>query len=186
MTPRNWDDILDEDEHILWQGQPDPRLRLGLPDSPSMGLFLVFWLGTGIGWLAYAPNDWPFGVILLGVGAAAIGAALIWQPLTWRRTWYSLTNKRAYIATDLPFQGKRLRSFTLDADNHVTLGAGPLYTVSFATSVPPLHQDIRHPRVRLRTPLPTRRHGFQRLHDGKHVYHLIRDIQAEHYGGAQR
>lgn len=184
MSTRSWDDILDEDEVILWQGQPDPHVRFGIPDSPSVGLMLLFWLGAGAGWMAYASEAWPFGLIHLAIGTAAFGGALIWRPMVWRRTFYSLSNKRAYVATDAPFQGKRLRSFTLDADNRVTLEGGPLYDVNFATSVLPLKDDIRSPRARFRHPIVLQRHGFERLRDGQQVYHLIRDIQSGTYKGA--
>lgn len=181
-TPRRWADILDEDETILWQGQPEPGPELAIP-GPGMGLFALFWLGTGAIWVADLPYSWPFALIHLGIGAGALGTAWVWQPLVRRHTWYSLTNKRAYIATDLPFQGKRLRSYTLDGDNRVTLEGGPLYTVHFITVLLTQQQDMREARSRLRQPLIRQRHGFERLRDGQQVYHLIRDIQADTYEG---
>lgn len=174
--PRDWSDILDTDEHILWQGQPDPGPELSIP-GPAMGLFVVFWLGTGAMWVTDLPGSLPFALVHLAIGAAALAKPLLWDPMARRHTWYSLSNKRAYIATNLPFNGKRLRSYTLDADNRVTLENGPLYTVNFITSILTPQQDMRAARSRLRQPLIRQRHGFERLHDGPQVYHLIQDIQ---------
>lgn len=164
-----WAGILDEGERILWQGRPDTGLTLG-PHNILTALFGLFFAGFALVWMVMAMRAgdgfWMFGLLHFSVGAALVFGALFWGPFRRRRSWYTLTDHRAFIATDLPLQGKSLRSWAIGPDTVLELVDGPLQTVNFAT-------EIR------RSGSGTRRktHGFERITEGREVYRLMLDIQ---------
>ena len=109
-----------------------------------------------------------FGLIHFTVGLSIMGGAFLKRPFQNRHTWYSLSNKRAFIATDYPIVGKRLHSYVIDAGTQLSMDEGALSSIHFAT------QTYSH-KGRQRT----RRIGFLRIPDGPHVYRLMRDIQRQ-------
>lgn len=167
--PSGWDGILAQDEHILWQGRPDPSLHFSAEGIAGL-LFGLFFAGFALVWMILAATAgglfWMFGLIHFSVGLSLAFGAFFKQPFLNRHTWYSLTNHRAFIATDLPFVGKRLRSYAIDAGTSLSMDEGPLSTLYFAT------EAYRH-----KGRSKTRRIGFNRIADGPHVYSLMRDIQ---------
>ena len=169
MSTRSWDDILDEDEAILWQGRPDPKARVRLP-SLALVVFGVAFAGFALyetlGAVLEGRFAWRYALIDLPIGLAVIYGALLDTPLKYRRTWYSLSNKRAFIATDFPLGGRHLASFPIDRDTSLTLEQGKRDNLFFATE-----------EYRVRGRKRTRRIGFESLADGTQVYHLMRDLQ---------
>lgn len=176
-TPGSWDEILEPGETLLWQGQPDPTpdpsgLR---PGSMVMGValtaFALFWtyLASGaiatdglIGWV------FPmFGLFFVILGVRQAGGQILIDAWRRRRTWYSLTNRRAFIATDV------LRRRTLDAYpitgqtlfDHDGKSPG---TIWFATDF-----------VRTKRGSRKRRVGFERIADSGHVLDLMVKAQRE-------
>lgn len=175
---QGWDGILDPDEEILWQGRPDPAIVLKV-DSIVMTVFGLFFAGFALFWMVMAAQAggffWMFGLIHFAVGVGITFGAFLKKPLQNRRTWYSLSNKRAFIATDYPIRGRRLRSWPINGDTALSMDEGELSTITFAT------RAYRH-KGRNRT----RNIGFERIADGPHVYRLMRDIQrAERQEGRQ-
>lgn len=170
-TPAGWDGLLDTGEHILWQGKPTPGLSFQATAWPSaaMGLFFMlfslYWMGMASnitsqmnGFGAVIPKLFPlFGLPFFAIGFHNAIGHVFWQAYLRSRTHYTLTNKRAFIATDHPFQGKLLRDYQIDEDTNVTLKVGPPDSVFFAG----------------------RRVGFSRISDGRTVHKLIRQIQKE-------
>lgn len=164
-----WAGILDEGERILWQGRPDGGIALR-PRNIAMAAFGLFFAGFALFWMIMAAQAgggfWMFGLIHFTVGAGIVASALFWDAFRRRRSWYTLTDRRAFIATDLPLMGKRLRSWPITADMGLDFVDGPLQTVNFATET---RRGKNGPR--------TRTFGFERIADGREVYRMMRDIQ---------
>jgi len=172
MTERanSWDGILDPDEHILWQGQPDARFRFGLTDL-IMGLFGLAFAGFALFWMIMASRAggffWMFGQIHFAVG---LGIAVGKPVGSWwmrRHSFYSLSNKRAFIASDFPVRGRQLRTWEIGPESPVQLIDGDPQTVNFATE---LRRTAKGGTI-------TRTIGFEGIHDGRKVIGLIRAIQ---------
>lgn len=170
--PSGWVGILTPDEEILWQGRPDPSLRFTAEGIAGL-LFGLFFAGFALVWMILAATAggffWMFGLIHFSVGLSVAFGAFFKRPFMNRHTWYSLSNQRAFIATDLPVLGKRLRSYAIDANTSLSMDEGPLSSIHFAS------ETYRH---KGRT--KTRRIGFNTITDGAHVYALMRDIQRAH------
>ncbi|PIE10189.1 MAG: hypothetical protein CSA72_09305 [Rhodobacterales bacterium] len=117
-----WAGILEEGENILWQGRPDGRFRIVprlLPQS-IFGLvffaFAAFWIvmaasmtGGGIFGALFPLFGLPFALVGLGM---MVGTHL-WDMIQRRGTYYTLTDRRGFIATDLPVVGRGLRGHLL-------------------------------------------------------------------------
>lgn len=170
MTPPDgWDDILDRDEVIRWQGRPIPGYVL-TGQRLFMALFGVFFAGFALFWMklaATAPGFfWVFGMVHFSAGLVMIFGPTIWAHHRLSNSWYTLTNKRAIIATELMFQGRRLRSHPIVADTMLRLVDGTPGTVYFA-------QEMRIGAKRAyKVDI-----GFERLEDARAVYRMMRDIQ---------
>ena len=166
----SWDDILAPGEEIIWQGRPDSAFHVG-PGGVAGALFGTFFAGFALFWMIMASGAggmfWMFGLIHFSAGLGIVFTALLKTPLLHRRTWYSLSNQRAFVATDLPLVGKRLRSFPITRDSLLSLDEqGHLSTIKFAT------ESYRH-----KNRTKTRRIGFERIENGRDVFALMRDIQ---------
>ncbi|SMO62462.1 hypothetical protein SAMN06265173_107121 [Thalassovita litoralis] len=177
-TAQGWEDILDQDEQILWQGRPDGAVVIS-PLSLLPALFGLFFAGFALFWMIMASKAggifWMFGLIHFSVGLGLAFGAVFGKPYKYRHTWYTLTNKRAFIATDLPFRGKRLKSYAIDSTSPLSMeDEGRFAAVQFATET-----------YRTKNRTRTRRVGFDRITDGHHVYRLMRDIRSSDQPGPQ-
>lgn len=168
-TPSEWNGLLDSDETIQWQGSPDSAFHIGIAELGAAVFGTVF-AGFALFWMIGASQAgggfWMFGLIHFTVGVAMVLGALFWG--TWRRrhTFYTLTNKRAFIATDLPFKGRALASYPITADTPLKFDLGDLTTIHFA-------QEERQRKGRtIRQDV-----GFERIADGQSVVSLIRKVQ---------
>ncbi len=83
-----------------------------------------------------------------------------------RHTWYTLTDRRAFIATDMPVRGRRLDSYPITAQTPVALIDENPATVRFAKRIG------RGKRGSYEIPV-----GFEHIHDGRRVMALIHGIQ---------
>jgi|GEM_PF-6685542 len=113
FVPAGWQGILDPGLHILWHGRPDQRFHLELTKLPLVlsGLALAGFAVVRIGPAALADGGfWLFGLIHFSVGIGIVigGAGL--GALKRRGTWYSLSDPRAFIATQLPLRGIQRRT----------------------------------------------------------------------------
>ncbi len=168
----NWDGILDEGERILWQGAPDPGFALkghALFAIP----FAIFFTGFSIFWMAMAAQSggffWMFGLIFFFVGAKMLVWNIIGDTLTRRSTFYTLTNRRAFIATNLPFQGKRLRSFPIKAGTDLDYRPGEPFGAVFFTK-----ETKRSRKGTYDVPI-----GFERISNARDVLVLLRQLPTE-------
>jgi len=169
-----WEDILKPDEELLWQGQPDDavawedfEIRRALFGGVVMA-FAVIWTS---GVLRAAPPGLP-GLLMPLVGAffflqgARVAGGFLWID-AWRRrnSWYSLTNQRAFIATDM-LGRKKLREFPITPESPLTYVEGAPGHIWFT-------KEYRA------TKNGSQRHfiGFERVPEARKVYDLMRRIQ---------
>jgi len=172
MTQNTWKGILFPGERVIWQGQPDPRpdwSDVPLPEA-AMGLlvagFAAFWMamaaeGGGIAGLVLPLLGLPF----LVIGLRKAGGEELWRAYKRRRTWYTLTDRRAFIATDI-------------------LGRRALEPYPIGPRTPLRHENDRDiffatDFVKTRRGGRRRRIGFTHLPDSAHVYELMRQVQRE-------
>jgi len=179
VTPDGWDGILAPDERILWQGRPDGGFRItGV--HVALGLFGMVFAGFAALWMALAAQAggifWVFGLIHFTVGLGIALAGPFGGMFVRRRTWYTLTNRRAFIATDLPVSGRTLRDYPITPDTKVTFAEGALSSIRFATLSGPV--DLSPPRHRPRR-IYTSRIGFDQIAGGRHVLALFRQAQRD-------
>lgn len=172
MTARDpWDGILDDGETILWQGRPDGAITLR-PANIFTLLFGCVFAGFALFWMAgvfqAGGSFWAFGLIHFSVGVGIIVQALFWDAFRRRRSWYTLTSRRAFIATDLPLMGRRLKSYPITAETTLELIDKTPPSVHFATRTKRTKNGSREIPV-----------GFERIADGREVYRQMRDIQTQ-------
>lgn len=166
---RGWEHILDADEQILWQGRPDPTLRFTFAGLGST-LFGAAFSGFALFWMVMAAQAggffWMFGLIHFTVGIGIMGGGALLFPFKARHTWYTLSSKRAFIATDFPLRGRKLRDYPITPDTNLSLDEGARSSLHFASE-----------SYRRKSRNRTRRIGFERIEDGRRVYGMMRDIQ---------
>jgi len=163
-----WHDILAPGEHVLWQGQPSVPPRLS-PRQIPVFLFGMMFAGFAVFWMSMAMRAgtiWVFGLIHLFAGlAVAIGPIFV-MPFVASRTWYSLTNRRAFFATHLPFVGPTLNVLDLSPALGIEFDGKDPGTLRFQDKATPLvgtHFDG--------APM------FTKIQNARDVFGLIRDIQ---------
>lgn len=181
-----WDDILDSDESILWQGRPDGVIvwRDALSFQSAFG---VFFTGFALAWLtmlramtAQASNT-PFamqaifeliGWLFVGIGLYTVVGRLPMDAWRRRRTWYTLTTKAAYIATDLA--GRRgLKRYDVARMTDPALHDDSPGSVFFAEEIKTFTSRRRGGAQRTRTQrVPI---GFVRIDDARRVFRLINE-----------
>lgn len=168
--PEGWRGILDDGERIVWQGRPDQSFQIDIRKAP-LALFGTVFAGFALFWMAMAAQAggffWMFGLIHFSVGIGLIYSATFWTVLKRRRTWYTLTNRRAFIASNLPFAGKRLDSYALTPETRLSLKSGNPGSVVFA------REERRGSKGRRYTVDI----GFERIAEADQVYALMRDAQ---------
>lgn len=169
----SWDGILEPGEDILWQGQPDGGFRLiwfDIVPGAFGGLFALF----SLFWMVMAGQAgglfWMVGLIHFSVG---IGLMVGRPVASWwmrRHSFYSLSNRRAFIASDYPFKGRVLKSWPITAESTISLSEGKTDTVLFATERRRRHKGGSY----------TVKIGFEGIHEGRKVLALLHAIQREH------
>jgi len=168
-TPPGWEGILDAGEAIIWQGQPDGRFTFGLRDLVA-GLFGFIFAGFALVWMAVAATAggffWAFGLIHFSVGAAIAVGGPVWRTYRLRRTWYTLTDRRAFIATDTLTGGRMLETWPITAETTLTLADGSPGAVYFASVMRRINKRDQLVPI-----------GFERIADAPEVLALMRNIQ---------
>ncbi|RVV98350.1 hypothetical protein EKE94_05340 [Mesobaculum littorinae] len=183
-----WEGILDPGEEILWQGRPDGALVL----SGGLGrsVFGLAFTAVSVLILREIAADGPplamlWALPFLGIGLYMLAGRFAWDALRRRHTWYTLTDRRAFIATEL-FGRRRLNSWPIRPDTPVTLDPGPPDDVWFAEDWREIrHHDRRDRGHRHSRPRRVRRRvGFRRIAEGRRVMGLIHQIQSTASGTA--
>lgn len=141
MTAPGWEGILYHGEEIVWQGTPRLGFVIRGEDivQSAAGLFFagfaLFWISTASSMarsMDGLSDGFPlFGLPFLAVGAWMFAGRYFWQAYLRRHTFYTLTTKRAFIGTDAPIGGKRLKDYPITQDS--TFEMASYDTVFFAT-----------------------------------------------------
>ncbi|WP_116132482.1 aspartate carbamoyltransferase catalytic subunit [Tropicimonas sp. IMCC34043] len=174
-TPNGWQDILEPGETVLWQGRPDGRIAWSRfePRRVLFGTlftgFAIFWVTTaamaGAGDGAMAVILPLFGLPFVVIGFRLAGGDELWRAVLRRHSWYTLTDRRAFIATKM-FGRRGLQSWPVTPATILDLEDGPRATIWFAERRPrPGHGK------------GDRRVGFVGIEDGAAVLHLMRQVQ---------
>ncbi len=170
-APAGWENILDPGQKILWQGRPDGKIALRATNI-VMFVFGLAFAGFALFWMVMASQAgglfWTFGLIHFSVGMAMALGALFWGAYVRRRTWYTLTDRRAFIATDVPLRGHNLKSYPVTPAMVLELSPGNPPSVWF-------DEDVN----RNKNGTTRKKIGFERIGDGETVYRMIRDIQRQ-------
>jgi hypothetical protein len=166
---REWAGILDPGEEIVWQGQPAPRLRMEFR-TPFEPLFFTFFTGFSIFWMAMASQGggffWTFGLLFFFVGTYNLVGQHFWKRYLRSRTFYTLTSRRALIATNV-WSKRTLNSFPITKDTNVQLSDGEPGSVYFATETTSNRNGgVTQTRI-----------GFDLIEDCRSVYAMIREVQ---------
>ena len=165
----DWDGILATGERILWQGQPLPRVsfRGGHIMETLMG---VFFMGFSLFWMKMAMQApgpfWMFGLLFFFIGLYNAFGKYFWAAFKRQHTWYTLTNQTAYIANDMPFASRSLKSYPINSDSVLEYLPGDAATIYFGSEIKKTNKSTRKLKI-----------GFEHLEDGNKVYDLLRQIQ---------
>lgn len=167
-VPDGWRGLLDRDEKILWQGHPEPGFRPDL-SQPMLLMMGVFSMGFSLFWMMMASRSGGlfrmFGLLFFGVGFFNAIGIRFRKSYHRTKTHYTLTDKHAFIATDL-FGEKRLKSYLIDADP----------ALEFIDATPPgitFAQNTRRGKNgSYQVPV-----GFEYIADSHSVMQMIRDIR---------
>lgn len=167
----DWQGVLEPGERVLWQGRPDPGIRIESEDLPQalMGLFMtcfaLFWMWNAArSSIVFA----LFGTAFLVIGGRQMLEGNLIAAYIRSRTWYTLTNRRAIIATDMPVQGRRLTSYPLTPDTQAELvdddPGSILFGAGFARRA-------------------DRRAGFKLIPDARRVWGMIQQVRRDNAVG---
>ncbi|MEL6684624.1 MAG: aspartate carbamoyltransferase catalytic subunit [Pseudomonadota bacterium] len=164
-----WKDILDDDEHVVWQGRPDAAFVL-TPAMIGTAIFAIFFAGFALFWMIGASFAggifWTFGLLHFGAGIALLVGTLAGPSFIRKRTFYSLTNKRAFVAKDLPMKGRTLKSYPITQDTQLEYRENDKSSVYFSTETHKTDDATI-----------TKNIGFERINDAREVLRLMRNIQ---------
>jgi len=108
-----------------------------------------------------------FGLLHFSVGFYLLVGIHFWKAHTRRRTHYTLTNKRAFIATNPVFGKRSLNSHLIGSHNEISLHEGETSDVYFAKEVRRMNRSQG-----VETPF-----GFEDIHEGRKVFALLREVQ---------
>ena len=111
---------------------------------------------------------WIIAALLIGTGLGYSLTAPYRDRARRMRTWYTLTNKRAVIATDI--KRREFTSYPITADNDIRLPLfGPKTTVWFAQHIDPAddHEDTDDITLI----------GFELIKEAPYVAKLLEDIK---------
>jgi hypothetical protein len=165
-----WESILRPEETLIWQGQPDGSFSFR-PQGILMAVFGFAFASIAVIWMQGTMRlggyFWLLGGFHLAIGLCVGLWGLFGATFLNRHTWYSLTSERVFIATELPFHGRRLREIDLTPSLRIDLIDGPLPEIRFVqegTVVSPANKAVPD--------------AFLRLADGLRIYGEIRKAQA--------
>ncbi|MEP4196653.1 MAG: aspartate carbamoyltransferase catalytic subunit [Aliishimia sp.] len=164
-----WAGILDADERIVWQGSPAPGLRLEW-ESPILPLFFTVFTGFSIFWMAIASMAggffWMFGLLFFGAGMYNLVGVHFWKAYLRRKTFYTLSNKRAFIATNAG-RKRQLASYPIVEATTLELQfSGPKADIYFAKETKKTNNGTYEIAI-----------GFEHIENGQDVYALMREVQ---------
>lgn len=161
--PKGCAPVLGEGEVVLWQGRPRRRIRVVrrfVPASIAGAMvlfFTLFWTGAGADLVV------TFRPLLLAVGLYALVGPHLAEMIRRRRSCYTLTNRAAYIGTDL--FGRSLAGYPITPETRIRTRPGFIYFASRMVEA----DDETHEKLI----------GFELIEDFDKVLDLIRGVQAK-------
>ena len=170
-----WEGYLEPGERVLWQGRPRGGIdwRRFAGQRTVIGLvfmgFALFWVISAFraGASGLLGAVFPlFGLPFVWLGFRIAGGEELWRAWLRRRSWYTLTDRRAMIATEA-FGRRGLESWPITAQSILEFEEGPPATIWFA------ERGRRGPG---QTPAD-RRVGFVGIDDGAQVLRMMRQVQ---------
>jgi hypothetical protein len=165
-----WNAILSPDEEILWQGRLEKGLALDvknakefLPGALSVGFAIVWMHATRDG----ATEMQAIGLLLFLAG----GHQLFFTPffrgyLPRACTFYTLTDKRAFVAVDHPLTGRSLKPYKIGPETSLDFQLAPYACIYFASELEQGHESTTAHRI-----------GFANLKDGEAVFGIMGQVQ---------
>lgn len=117
---------------------------------------------------------WMFGLLFFGVGSYNLIGKHFWKAWERKSTFYTLTNKRALIATTSMFGARKLDSYPLTPDKPLQFSEGALSSIYFETK-----------ERRGKNGTYTEQIGFVMLADGRDVFQKMRNVQQAQQEGAR-
>jgi len=168
-TSVGWDEILENDEQILWQGRPNEKFRIKLSQIATL-VFGLFFAGFAVFWMVMAAGIggifWMFGLLHFAVGLSISFGPIYWDNVQRRNSWYSLSDQRAFIATDMPFRGRRIKSFPITASTVLDFRRSEPPSIYFAHEI----RQGKNSSTRIDI-------GFEGIPDAAEVFALMRGLQ---------
>ncbi|MCK4712179.1 MAG: aspartate carbamoyltransferase catalytic subunit [Marinosulfonomonas sp.] len=168
-TLEGWKDIFDAGEELLWQGRPDGAVVWQKKHNATALLGLVV-TGFGVFWVASSwqiSNDfWIFGLGFLLLGPALAIAPPYMNAMMRRSTWYSLSNRRAFIATERESVGRKLAAYRIRPDFELEYDGKTPGTIIFAIETRQPGNGAYRANI-----------AFERISDAADVYAMMREIQ---------
>ncbi|MCR9069464.1 MAG: hypothetical protein NXH79_11525 [Rhodobacteraceae bacterium] len=143
-----WDGFLDEGEHVLWQGRPDPGIEWRQMLSPTslfgvvFTAFSLFWMGAAAA-MIWGTGDAPgifvlfplFGLPFLLIGLFMMGGNVVWAAYLRRSTIYSVATRQVFIARDTG-AGRTLEAIRIANITDIALEGGDPGTVRIDVARP--------------------------------------------------
>ncbi|MFY0681878.1 MAG: aspartate carbamoyltransferase catalytic subunit [Thalassovita sp.] len=164
-----WDGILEPGEEIIWQGRPKPGLSVS-QDQLGFVAFGFLFAGFALFWMLAARQSggvfWMFGLIHFTVGLGVAVGSPLREVFLNSNTWYTLTDRRAFVATRLLGQRQKLLDYAITPETPLRLEHGPLSTVWFGFKADATRWNRHNDQP-----------CFARLEDGQSVYRHLRDVQ---------
>ncbi len=163
-----WDGILQDGETILWQGQPDRSVdwRLCLNAASGVGFAIA---SVGLVWMLMAVSITSGGPLffrlffpVFGLPFVALGLYMalgvpVFDAYMRRHTWYTLTDRTAFVATDV-MGARKLQSYPIRDMPRLDLEDGPFGSILFGAS-------------------DDRLAGFRRIAPARQVYGMLREAR---------
>jgi len=172
-----WDDYLEPGEFLVWHGRPNGEKLTSRSSRSraimSLGFFIFAGVMVNVTWDdLFKPGIAPLWFIIAGLVAAGLWL-LVGSHFRDRRarrgTWYTLTNKRAFIATDL--RRRRLESWPIGPDSplRIVSASDPrLSYIYFAKRIiPASDREGTDTVVEI---------GFELIEDGDKVWDLFQRV----------
>ncbi len=165
-----WDDILDSDESIVWQGRPDDGLQNEYHSMLAPIVYLA--MTAGGAWMLLQTYDQVglprlFAIAWFGLCLYALVGVHFVKAFQRRFTHYALTNKRAFVVTSA-LGWKRQKSFPITNTTKLELvERNQISDLYFATKTVQQGDGFGEKEV-----------GFERLANGREVFALMSKVQA--------